>query len=171
MIEETRMIHGDVGQFAGIVLRTWMSGELPQSTQLSDFVWLYTEPPFEFDDFWRQELGGIHNEGIRTSNCAIIAPSHDPAVMRQSLYRMVDLHYFALLLFGVGYSYRGFRLAGSVTGGRFRPSSMGDLDSFAQPIKVLPASIDGDVLRDTTPIVNGLARLPGQRWRATPQRQ
>src|SRR5262245_8102532 len=169
MIEETRIIRGDVGQFAGSVLSTWMSQQLPQSIQLSDFVWLYSHPPFEFDDFWRQELGAIHNEDIRRSNCAIIARSYDPAVTRQTLYRLADLSYFSLLLLGVGYSKRGLRLPGSVTGDSFRPSSMGFLDDYAGPPKVLPASIGENELRDIGQVCHGLATLyhdetPGGRF-------
>lgn len=148
-------------------LTTRASGQFDQPMLFDDGLYASASPPFFIDEWWRKQLGELQINHINECSLFITAVSADPSTDERFLSRRVSTSYYSLLCQGVGYSPCGYRskgvsLAGENTSDGMRVSSIGSLDAFYEPPKVISASVRQEHFTATVDLAKRLRTIYGE---------
>ena len=145
------------GSFDCIALRTRSSTLGP--IKLGDTLFASSRLPIVVDEFWKEQIGALGARRINDCNLFIYTVRDDSNHFGEP--RLTDLHsfYFGLLLQGRGYSAAGSVLGGSIQQHELRIGSLGELNKYYEPAKVLPDDVEAETIIASIKLAAGINKL------------
>ena len=158
-----------VGHKFGCIAFTFVSvgRTLRDPIDLGDGIWVLFEPPFEFNNHWKEWLGSVRVEHLSRANFVILAhqASDTPGVAdneNEQLKSKCFGVWCALCLADVFHHEGGLILSGANVDGGINIRQVSQLEPFYRPSGVSTTIIDESLIRRAATIATGIRAVhPG----------